>query len=121
MSNYSFNEVSLIGRVGKDLTISGREETLVVTAILATNESWYDKEGELVEHTDWHSVVFFGKTAKLVKQHVKKGMLLHVLGKLSTHKWTDKENIEHYKTQVVASKVGFLEKKLSEITVPEPA
>ena len=111
MSNYSFNEVSLIGRVGKDLTISGREETLVVTAILATNESWYDKEGELVEHTDWHSVVFF----------VKKGMLLHVLGKLSTHKWTDKENIEHYKTQVVASKVGFLEKKLSEITVPEPA
>ena len=121
MSNYSSNDVSLIGRVGKDLVISGRDETLIVTVILATNESWHDKDGKIVEHTDWHSVVFFNKTARIVKEHVTKGMLLHIKGKLRTSKWSDKENIEHYKTQVIANKVGFLEKKLSEIVVPESA
>lgn len=111
MSNYSFNEVSLIGRVGKDPFIGGEGEKIVSEMSLATTDSWNDKEGQLREHTNWHSVVCFGPLAQTVRQYVKKGMLLHVVGKLRTSQWTDKEGNEHVKTQILVNHFGFLEKK----------
>ncbi len=117
MSHYSSNDVFLIGHVGKDPFIAGEGESLVATISLATNDVWRDKEGNLNEQTDWHEVVYFGRSAHVVKNYVKKGMMLHVRGKLKNNKWKDKEGNDHFKTQVFASGfIGFLDKKLTEET-----
>lgn len=112
MSNYSSNDVSLIGHVGNDPFISGEGDSLVATISLATNEKWHDKEGKLQEITDWHKVVYFGQAAKTVQQYVKKRMKLHVKGRLKNNKWKDKEGNEHFESEVHANGiVGFLDKK----------
>ena len=117
MSNYSSNDVFLIGHVGKDPFIAGEGENLVATIRLATNDAWRDKEGNLNAHTDWHDVVYFGKAAQSAKNYVKKGMMLHVRGKLKNTQWKDKDGVEHFKTQVFANGfIGFLDKKLTEET-----
>jgi single-strand DNA-binding protein len=70
---------------------------------VATSESWRDKNsGERKEKTEWHRVVIFNEgLCKVVEQYVKKGSKVYLEGQLQTRKWTDKDNIERYSTEVV--------------------
>lgn len=79
---------------------------------LATSERYKDKQGEKKEKTEWHRVVCWGKTAELCNQYLKKGSQSYIEGKLQTRKWTDKDEIEHYTTEVVANAVQFIGGKL---------
>lgn len=100
----SVNKVTLVGNVGHDPTINctqdGRE---IANLSLATSEKWTDKRtGEKRELTEWHRVVIFSEgLVKVVKNYVHKGSKLYVEGKLQTRKWTDKEGIERYSTEIV--------------------
>lgn len=98
----SVNKVILVGNVGKDPEtryISSGEATTSIT--LATTESWKDKStGEKKEIVEWHRLVFWGKLAEIAGQYVKKGSQIYIEGKLQTRKWTDKENIDRYTTEI---------------------
>jgi single-strand DNA-binding protein len=100
----SINKVILVGNVGSDPEIrstqDGRE---IANFSLATSESWTDKRsGEKQEKTEWHRVVVFSSgLAGIVKSYVKKGSKLYIEGTLQTRKWTDKQAIERYTTEIV--------------------
>lgn len=77
---------------------------------LATNTRWKDKEsGEQKEHTEWHSCSLFGKRAEIFAQYVKKGHRVYVEGELRTRKWTDKNNIDRWTTEVRVRDFEFLQ------------
>lgn len=103
----SLNKVSLIGRLGNDPQTTQSNDGNTITRIsVATSENWKDKNtGEKRENTEWHRVVFFGSLANVASQYLKKGSQVYVEGKLKTSKYTDKEGIERYSTDVVCS--GF--------------
>lgn len=100
----AINKVILVGNLGQEpeirTTSDGRE---IATFSLATSESWKDKNsGEKREKTEWHRVVIFSQgLVGIVKNYVKKGSKLYLEGALSTRKWTDKDGIEKYTTEVV--------------------
>jgi single-strand DNA-binding protein len=100
----SVNKVILVGNVGKDPEIrsmpSGQK---LANFSIATSENWRDKNtGEKKEKTEWHRIVIFNENlVKIVEQYVKKGAKLYIEGQLQTRKWTDKDNIEKYSTEVV--------------------
>ena len=99
----SVNKVILIGNLGKDPEMrylpSGEA---IANFSVATSESWTDKtSGDKKEQTEWHRVVFFGRTAEVVGQYVKKGSKIYVEGRLQTRKWQDKEGQDRYTTEVV--------------------
>ena len=100
----SINKVILVGNVGQDpevrSTQDGRE---IANFSLATSESWKDKNsGEKKEKTEWHRVVVFSSgLAGIVKNYVKKGTKLYIEGSLQTRKWTDKDGVEKYTTEIV--------------------
>ena len=76
--------------------------------------SWKDKTtGEKKEKTEWHRVVFFRALAEAVGEYLKKGSQIYVEGKMRTKKWTDKEGIERYTTELVAHHMQMLGKKTS--------
>ena len=60
------------------------------------------------EVTEWHSVAFFGKTAEVCGQYLKKGSQIYVEGSLRTRKWQDKEGNDRYTTEIVASDMQML-------------
>lgn len=104
----SMNKVILIGRAGKQPTLSYTAGgTAVAKFSVATSEHWTDKNGQKQEKTEWHNIVVFGKSAENVAKYVNKGGLVSVEGKLQTNSY-DKEGQKHYSTQVVAENIRFL-------------
>ena len=104
------NKVILLGRLGRDpelrTTTSGNS---VCNFSVATSENWNDKQtGEKQERTEWHNIVVWGKLAEICAQYLSKGAQAYIEGKLQTTKYTDKENVERYKTEVVAQTVQFI-------------
>lgn len=100
----SVNKVVLIGNVGKDPeSFSTQDGRKIVNLSVATSETWRDKQsGERKERTEWHRVVIFNEgLAKIAEQYVRKGSKIYIEGQLQTRKWTDKEGVERYSTEVV--------------------
>lgn len=103
------NKVILVGTVGKDPEVRySQAGSANVTLSLATNESWKDKNGEKQERTEWHRLKFFGKLAEIAGEYVKKGQQLYVEGSLRTDKYTDKQGIERYTTDIIVNEMQML-------------
>ncbi|UNM95901.1 single-stranded DNA-binding protein [Ignatzschineria rhizosphaerae] len=104
------NKVTILGFLGNDpdvrYTASG---SAVATISIATSESWKDRNtGQQQERTEWHRVVFFGRLAEIAGQYLKKGSQVYVEGSLRTNKYTDKNGIERYSTDVNANDLQML-------------
>lgn len=105
----SVNKVILIGNVGKDPEVRRTQDGRpIVNLSVATSESWKDKStGERKEKTEWHRVVIFNEgLAKVAEQYVKKGSKVYIEGALQTRKWTDKDGVDKYSTEVVLQGFG---------------
>ena len=95
------NHVALVGYVGADTTVNaGRNGHEITTFSLAITEKFKNKDGSMIERTDWHKIVCFGYTAKYVSDYIRKGDLVSVEGKLKNNNYTDKNGTKHFETQV---------------------
>ncbi|MCW6511136.1 single-stranded DNA-binding protein [Lichenifustis flavocetrariae] len=100
----SVNKVILIGNLGADPEVRRMPSgDAVVNLRLATTESWRDKaSGERKDKTEWHRVVIFNENlAKIAEQYLKKGSKVYIEGQLQTRKYTDKDGVEKYNTEIV--------------------
>ena len=100
----SVNKVILVGNLGKDPEIRRTNDGRPIANLsVATSESWRDKNtGERKEKTEWHRVVIFSEgLCKIAEQYLKKGSKVYLEGQLQTRKYTDKEGVEKYSTEVV--------------------
>jgi single-strand DNA-binding protein len=103
------NKVILIGNLGADPEMRYTTGGDAITSIrLATSETWKDKNGEKQERTEWHRVVFFGRTAEIAGEYLKKGSLVYVEGRLQTRKWQDKDGQDRYTTEIIADRLHML-------------
>lgn len=103
------NKVILVGNLGKDPELRyTQSQTPVCTYSLATGERRKDASGNWVDHTEWHNVVCFGKTAEHCSNYLKKGRQVYIEGKIQTRKWQDKEGKDRYTTEILANTVQFL-------------
>lgn len=108
------NKVTLIGNLGKDPEVKHLEGgSAVARIVLATNENYRDRNGDWQTVTEWHNVVVWGPMVESVERYYKKGNLVYVEGKLTTRKWTDKDNNDRYTTEVRANTLKLLEKRES--------
>ncbi len=106
----SINKVIIVGNLGRDpenrYMPSGEQVTSIA---VATTDRWRDKStGEQKEATEWHRVSFFGKLAEIAGQYLKKGSQVYIEGRLRTRKYTDKEGIERYATEIIADTMQML-------------
>lgn len=101
----SVNKVIIVGRCGKDpelrYTPSG---DAVANLAVATSYKPKDKP----EITEWHRISFFGKLAEIVGQYLKKGSSVYVEGRLQTRKYTDKDGVEKFATDIIAEQMQML-------------
>ena len=74
----------------------------------STSEQWKDKNGEKQERTEWHRVVLFGRQAEIAGEYLKKGRSVYIEGRLQTRKYTDKDGVEKYSTEIVADRMQLL-------------
>ena len=109
----SLNRVTLIGRVGQikinDLNGQNGPRKCAVFSF-ATTEKYKDRNGNLIENTEWHNIVSWNH-AELCEKYVQKGSLLYVEGKLRTRTWEDQQGNKKYVTEILAEKIDLLGKK----------
>lgn len=111
----SVNKVILIGLIGKDPETRYMSSGEAVTNItLATTDTWKGKSGEKQEKTEWHRVTFYRKLAEIAGEYLKKGKPVYIEGRLETRKWTDKQGIERYTTDIIATDMKMLGSKPAE-------
>lgn len=102
------NKVTLIGNLGADPEVRQSSSGMSIANLrVATNER-IKKGDEWQDHTEWHRVVCFGRTAENVGKYLSKGRSIYVEGKLRTNKWQDKEGKDRYTTEIIADNIKFL-------------
>ena len=105
----SVNRVILVGNLGRDPEMrylpSGEA---VANLAIATTDKFKNKAGEMVEQTEWHRVSFFGRTAEVCGQYLKKGSQVYIEGSIRTRKYTDKEGVEKYATEIRGDRMQML-------------
>ncbi|MBN8761643.1 MAG: single-stranded DNA-binding protein [Thiobacillus sp. 65-69] len=105
----SVNKVILVGNLGRDPEMrylpSGEA---VVNLSVATTDKYKDKSGAMQEATEWHRVSFFGRTAEVCGQYLKKGSQVYVEGSIRTRKYTDKDGVEKYATEIRGDRMQML-------------
>lgn len=104
------NKVIIVGNLGADpetrYTGSG---TAITSLRIATSEAWTDKSsGEKQERTEWHRVKLFGKLAEIAGEYLKKGRQVYIEGSLRTDKYTDKDGVERYSTDIIGNEMQML-------------
>ena len=106
----SVNKVIIVGNLGRDPETKYLPSGDAITNItVATTDSWKDKAtGEKKEQTEWHRITFFGKLAEIAGQYLKKGSQVYVEGSLRTRKYTDKDGVEKYATDIKADSMQML-------------
>jgi single-strand DNA-binding protein len=105
----SVNKVILLGNLGRDPETRYTTGGDAVTNLnIATSETWKDKSGEKQEKTEWHRVVLFGRQAEVAGEYLKKGRSVYIEGRLQTRKYTDKDGVEKYSTEIVADRMQLI-------------
>lgn len=106
----SVNKVILVGNLGRDpetRTFPSGDQVCNVT--LATTDRWKDKQsGEMREATEWHRLVFNGRLAEIAAQYLRKGSQIYVEGAIRTRKYTDKDGVEKYATDIRVDQMQML-------------
>lgn len=110
MAQKGVNKAIIVGNLGADpetrYTAGG---TAVTNINVATSETWKDKhQGNQVERTEWHRVVFFARLAEVAGEYLAKGSKVYVEGRLRTRKWQGQDGKDRYTTEIIADQMQML-------------
>lgn len=110
----SVNKVFILGRLGNDPEIRRTPDGTPVANMSVATSTFSTKNGEKREYTEWHRCVCFNRAAEVVEQYIKKGSQVFLEGSLQTDKYTDKNGIEKYQTQIIVSRLTMVGSKKDE-------
>jgi len=103
------NKVILIGNLGKDPEITRLESGVKKAAFsLATTEVYRNKEGEKVNHTEWHNIILWRGLAEVAENYLKKGNTVFVEGRIRKREYEDKDGIKRYITDIQGDNMTML-------------
>ncbi|WP_114910348.1 single-stranded DNA-binding protein [Cardinium endosymbiont of Sogatella furcifera] len=105
----SVNKVILLGNLGKDPEIRHLENgRMRVQLTLATHDTYKTKEGEKINHTDWHEVILWTPHAEIAAQYLSKGKQVYIEGKVNHRCYTDKDGQQKHVIQIVGQHLVLL-------------
>ena len=105
----SVNKVILVGNLGRDAELRYTPGGAAVATInMATTDVYKDREGQKKEDTQWHRVILWGRTAESLHEYLTKGKQIYVEGRIQTRKWTDKDGVEKYTTEIRGDRIVLL-------------
>jgi len=108
----SLNKVIIIGNLGSEPEMRFTPNGNPVTSFrVATNRVYTTPEGERKQETEWFTVVAWGKLAEQCNQFLTKGRLVYAEGRLHTRAWESQDGQKHFRTEVVANRVTFLDRQ----------
>jgi len=113
------NKVVLIGNLGRDPEIHQLDDLNSMAKLsVATTETFRDKLGKQMSHTEWHTVILRKGLADIAKNNLRKGSLIYIEGKIRYKVWEDKNKNKRYSTEIHGDVLVMLEKRKDHIEMP---
>lgn len=108
----TLNKVMLIGNVGRDPELKFTPSGIPVTSFrLATSETWKNREGNVQEHTDWHTIVAWRGLAEVIHKLVTKGSRIYIEGRIQTRTFDDKNQNRRHVVEILADNMLLLDSR----------
>jgi len=106
------NKIMLIGNLGKDPEMNYTPSGIAVTKFsLAVNRNTKTPTGEKQEETEWFNIVAWRQLAETCNTYLHKGSKVFIEGRLTQRKYTDKNGIDRWMVEVIASDMEMLTPK----------
>lgn len=107
------NKIMLIGNLGKDPEMSYTSSGQALTKFtLAVNRRFKDRNSdERREETTWFNIVAWGQQAETCNNYLHKGSKVYVEGRMTSHKYTDKDGNERVGWDVTLNEMEMLDPK----------
>ncbi len=105
-----FNKVILVGNLTRDIELRYLPNgTAVGSTGLATNRRYRNQMGEQKEEVCFIDITFFGRTAEIANQYLKRGSKVLVEGRLKFDQWSDQMGQKRSKHSVVVETLQMLD------------
>lgn len=104
-----FNKIILVGNLTRDVEIKFTSSSLAVANTgIATNKKFKNQMGEEREEVMFIDITFFGRTAEIANQYLKKGSKVLVDGRLKLDQWTDSTGQKRSKHSLAVESMTML-------------
>ena len=108
----NLNKVMIIGNTGRDAELRYTANgTAISDFSVAVNSRRRSASGDWEDETEWFQVTLCGDRAERISQYITKGKQIYVEGRLRTRNWDDDQGVRHYRTEVIANNVEFLDRR----------
>ncbi len=102
----------IIGNLGSDPEMRFTPNGNPVTSLrVATSWVYTTAEGERKQETEWFTVLAWNKLAEQCNKFLTKGRLVYAEGRLRTRTWEGQDGQKHYRTEIIANRVTFLDRQ----------
>ncbi len=107
-----YNRIILVGNLTRDPELRYMPNGgAVCTTGIATNRKFKKQDGSAGEEVCFVDITFFGRTAEIANQYLKRGKKILVEGRLKLDQWTDQNGGKRSKHTVVVDNMQMLDSK----------
>ncbi len=107
-----YNKVVLVGYLTRDIEIRYSQSGSAIASVgIATNRKWKSQTGEMRDETMFIDLTFFGRTAEIAHQYLRKGSKVLVDGRLVFQQWIGKDGTKRSKHLVTVESLKMLDTK----------
>ena len=106
-----YNKITLVGNLTRDIELhySKAGAGIAKTAIATTRK--YTSNGEKKEEVCFVDITFFGRSAEIANQYLRKGSKCLIDGRLNFEQWTDQNGQKRSKHSVTVETMQMLDTK----------
>lgn len=109
MANFNLNKVIIGGRLTSEPELKTTQSGISVISFgVAVNRK--TKPGANQE-TDFFNVTAWRQTAEFISRYFHKGSSICIVGSLQNSSWQDQKGEKHYRTDIVADEVMFVDSR----------
>ncbi len=107
-----YNKVVLVGNLTRDVEIRYSPSGSAVGKVgIATSRKWKSQTGEQKEEVMFIDLTFFGRTAEIANQYLRKGSKVLVDGRLTFEQWTAQDGTKRSKHSITVENLKMLDSK----------
>lgn len=106
-----FNKIILVGGVTRDIELRYTQGGAGIASTAIATSHKFTSNGEKKEETCYTDITFFGRSAEVANQYLRKGSKILVEGRLKLDQWVDQEGKKRSKHSIVVEKMQMMDSK----------
>ncbi len=107
-----YNKVVLVGNLTRDVEIRYSQSGSAIGNVgIATSRKWKSQTGEQKDEVMFIDLTFFGRTAEIANQYLRKGSKVLVDGRLQLQQWTAQDGTKRSKHAITVENLQMLDSK----------